>query len=340
VGHALVVAAGRAHDPGDQAPYSAVLAEHLTRRAATVDVLDGTSAPARLPDLVVGFTSPLTGARTAARIARASGARLVLVVHELLRAPGSGGEREVLRAAVQVAVASEAFRPAVRAYGVPDPRIAILPDWAHVVPAWFDRAEARRALGWPERAFIAVHVAAGDRPDLATVVEAARRTGPQALIALVGDAPGPARPGAPPDDVPNVLVAGPLPADQRALPLVAADVVVMAEPPAADRLVLPPELASCLAAARPVVAAATPGGVAQAELARAEGAAVVVPAGAADRLAQALLDLRADPARRVAMGLAGLAHAQGQLSLSRALARFDDIVDAALSAPAAALPVG
>jgi glycosyltransferase involved in cell wall biosynthesis len=88
------------------------------------------------------------------------------------------------------------------------------------------------------------------------------------------------------------------------------------------------------------VAAAAPGGVAAAELARAEGAAVIVPAGAAGRLADALMTLRADPARRVAMGLAGLAHAQSQLSLPRALARFDAILDATLTAPPAALPVG
>ncbi|HEY6795015.1 MAG TPA: hypothetical protein VI248_10085 [Kineosporiaceae bacterium] len=330
----------RTLDPSDQAPYSAVLADRLAQRALTVDVLDRPSArPPHRPELVVGFLPHLAGAETAAGIADAAGARLILVVQELLQVPRSRREGAVLRSAGYVAVASEAFRETVRGYGVPDVRIGLLPDWAHVVPIWLDRAEARRALGWPERAFIAVHVAAGERPDVATVLAAARRTGPDALIAVADGTRSPRLP-VPPGDVPNVLVIGALPADRRALPLVAADALVLAEPAAADRLVLPPELASCLAAARPVIAAARPGGVVQAELARAEGAAVVVPAGAADRLAQALLDLRADPARRVAMGLAGLAHAQGQLSLSGALARFDDIVDATLAAPAAALPVG
>jgi colanic acid biosynthesis glycosyl transferase WcaI len=354
VGHAVVVDIDRQADPGDQAPYSAVLADHLAHRAASVDIL---AAPAPLPhrpELVVGFTPRLASAEAAARIARTSGARLIVVVQELRGAPVREREAEILRSACYVAIGSETFREPVRRYGVAADRIGLLPDWAHVVPTWLDRQEARRALGWPERAFIAVHIGTEEhRHDAATAVSAAHRAGPGTVLVLVGDGTGDHGTGGDgtgdhgrahdrtaPGDVPNVLVTGPLGADQRALTLVAADVLVMTEPAAPGRLALPGELASCLAAARPVVAACVPGGVAEAELARAEGAALVVPAGAADLLADALLALRSDPARRLAMGLAGLAHAQGQLSLPRALARFDDIVDATLTAsrtlPAAA----
>jgi colanic acid biosynthesis glycosyl transferase WcaI len=338
VGHAVVVDLDHAPDPGDQAPCSAVLADRLAQRAASVDVLDVPAPLPHRPELVVGFIPHLASAEAAARIARTAGARLIVVVQELsgpspvgdAAAAVSVREERLLRSASSVAIASETFRDAVRQYGVPDDRIGVLPDWAHVVPTWLDRREARRALGWPERAFLAVHTGTGPHADPETVLEAARHAGPEVVTVLVGDDP---RLAAAAEDLPNVLVTGPLDADLRPLTLVAADVLVLSEALAPGQLALPGDLGSCLAAARPVVAAAVPGGVTQVELDRAVGAGVVVPSGAADRLAEALLSLRADPGRRVAMGLAALAHADDQLSLRSALARFDDIVDAALTGP-------
>jgi glycosyltransferase involved in cell wall biosynthesis len=318
VGHALVVDLHHAPDPGDQAPCSTVLADHLAQRAASVDLLEEATAPPHRPELVVGLTPQLASAEAAARIARAAAARLIVVVQELGGAGVDGGpldptlrarEERLLRGACHVAIASETFRDPVRRYGVPDERIGVLPDWAHVVPTWLDRREARRALGWPERAFIAVHTGTGPHADPATVLDAARHAGPDVLTVLVGDADrlGAARARA--DELPNVLVTGPLDAELRPLTLVAADVLVLSESLAPGQLALPGDLGSCLAAARPVVAAAVPGGVAQAEVDRAVGAGMVVPAGAAER------------------------HADDQLSLRQALARFDDIVDATLTGP-------
>jgi colanic acid biosynthesis glycosyl transferase WcaI len=338
VGHAVVVDLDRTSAPGDQAPCPAVLADRLAQRAASVDVLDGSASLPRRPELVVGFTPQLAGAEAAARIARTAGARLIVVVQELggpsaadpAAAAVSAREQQLLRSACSVAIASETFRDAVQQYGVPGDRIGVLPDWAHVVPTWLDRREARRALGWPERAFLAVHTGSGPHADPETVLAAARHAGPEVVTVLVGDDPRLAAGAA---DLPNVVVTGPLDAELRPLTLVAADVLVLSESLAPGQLALPGDLGSCLAAARPVVAAAVPGGVTQVELDRAVGAGLVVPAGAADRLAEALLSLRADPARRVAMGLAALAHADDELSLRQALARFDDIVDTALTGP-------
>jgi colanic acid biosynthesis glycosyl transferase WcaI len=349
LGHALVVDLDHAPDPGDQAPCSTVLAEHLARRADTVDVLGAAAPVSRRPELVVGFTPHLASAEAAAEIARTAGARLIVVVQELRRAPEAGAsgsrarthaavrqrEEHVLRDADMVAIPSETFRDAVLGHGVAGERIAVLPDWAHVVPTWLDRLDARRALGWPERGFIAVHTGMGPHHDPDLVVEAARRAGPDVRVALVGEGTRRLGTQSRAADVAHVLVTGALDGDLRPLSLVAADVLVISESSAPDELVFPGELGNCLAAARPVVVAACPGGVAHTELARAAGAGLAVPAGAPDQLAEALLTLRADPARRVAMGLAGLAHAEGHLSMRRALARFDAIVDAALEGPPA-----
>lgn len=332
--HAVVVDAGAPADPDDPTPCPQVLADHLMLRASAVDLLTGAGPLPRHPDLVVGFTSRPAGAGTATDLSRSCGAPLVLVVHEL-GAADAARERRALRAADVVAITSEAFRGPVRERGVADGRIAVLPDWAHVVPTWLDRREARRALGWPERAFVAVHAGMTRRQDPAVLVEAARRAGPDVLVALVGAGPRADQVRDLAAGLPNVLFTGALEAERRALTLVAADVLVLSESLGPGQLVLPPDLGSCLVAARPVVAAAVPGGVTQAELARAHGAGLVVPAGAADLVAEALLTLRADPGRRVAMGLAALAHAEVQLTLPHSLACFDGIVDAALSRPSA-----
>jgi colanic acid biosynthesis glycosyl transferase WcaI len=197
--------------------------------------------------------------------------------------------------------------------GVDDGRIDLLPPWAPSSPLSFDRADARRRLGWPGRAFVALHHGApqwsGPHADAAfTATEAAARLAPDCLLVPT-----------PPDEA------------DRALALVAADVVVLTDPSTGDGLVPPDALAASLFAGRPVVAATALDGAVAAELGRTDGAGVVVRPGDADGLAEALLALRADPLRRVAMGLAAIAHAEAYLSPRAVLARFDRIVDAALA---------
>jgi hypothetical protein len=119
--------------------------------------------------------------------------------------------------------------------------------------------------------------------------------------------------------------------ERQALALVAADVLVVSEPAISPRLTLPSGPARCLSAGRPVVGAAPAWGTVANTLARASGAGLVVPPGEPARLADALLALRADPTRRVAMGLAAIAYAESQASRDSLLARFDIVVDGALS---------
>jgi glycosyltransferase involved in cell wall biosynthesis len=208
----------------------------------------------------------------------------------------------------------------------------MLPRWARGAPPSLDRTDARRRLGWPERGFIAVHTGALDPAhDPVDVLDAARLLGPGRLVVIVGDGPRRASVAERASGVAAVLVNEPLPADLAPLALVASDALLVTEQ--ADTGLLPPpgEVADYLAAGRPVVAAVPVAGTVAAELSRSAGAGIVVPPGEPGRLAGALLALHADPGRRVGMGLAGLAYADAQLSLTAVLARFDAIVDAALS---------
>jgi colanic acid biosynthesis glycosyl transferase WcaI len=312
-----------------------VLAEHLSHRAATVDLVSGSTPGATTlePDLVVGITRSDGDAGCAAGIARRSCARLVLVVRGLTRETPDA-VAESLRAADRVTIPSDSFRHELRARGVDDHRIALLPPWAGSAPSSLDRSDARRRLGWPERAFVAVHSGPLDPAhDLDQLVEAARLLRPGTLVVITGDGPARSSLQARAEDVGTLLFPPPLGAEDQALALVAADAVIVTEPVAGGNFTVPGELSSGLSAGRPVVAAATAAGAVGTELARAGGAGLLVPPGEPSRLAEALLALHADPCRRVAMGLAAIAHAENQLSRGAVLARFDRIVDAALGSP-------
>jgi glycosyltransferase involved in cell wall biosynthesis len=339
-----------------------ILADHLARRGLGVDVLTGLDvlpdvtpsprervaglppsprsphldagpAEGREPDLVIGMSDPDGDARAAARLARRTGARLLVVVTGLDRSTPPHVVR-VLGEADRVIVPGESFRQALTSVGLDPSRITVLPTWSQSSPSWLDRSDARRRLGWPERAFIAVH-SGPMTPDsgLEAVVDAAALLGPDCYVAVTGC--GPLRPvvEARAAAVPRALVPAPMDAEQRALTHVAADVLVVTEPASSPHLTLPLELARCLSAGRPVIAAAPVSGALAAELSRTGGAGLVVPPGEPARLAGALLALHADPSHRVAMGLAAIAYADPRLCRDTVLSRFDLVVDATLEAP-------
>jgi glycosyltransferase involved in cell wall biosynthesis len=286
--------------------------------------------PTGSPDLVIGLTGLDGDAESAVRLAKRCRARLVLVVRGLRHAPSATID-EGLRRADQVIVPSESFRQVVRARGVGADRISVLATWTQPAPGVLDRSEARRRLGWPARSFIAVHPGAMTPDhDLENLLAAATMLGPDSLVALTGDGAARARLAEQAQRLPNVLVPATLDAEHRALSLVAADVLLVSEPAVATRLAAPVELARCLSAGRPVVATAPLAGTVAAELARTDGAGLVVPPGEPARLAGALLALHADPTHRIAMGLSAIAYAEARLSPAIMAAGLDLVMDAAL----------
>ena len=238
-------------------------------------------------------------------------------------------ERYALRRSTRVALVAEAFRPAVEAYGVPPERIDLLPNWTHVTPAALARDEARAALGWPQQAFIAAHTGnIGLKQDLATVVEAARLladrdhlTPDDVQVLIIGDGSQRQAIADLAADVPTLRLLPPLDAEQYPLALTAADVLLVNERPSVGDMSLPSKLTSYLAAARPVLAAVAPDGATAAEVV-ASDAGVVVPAGDPAALATALVELRADPGRRLRMSHAAQGYARERLSAHTSMRRL------------------
>jgi colanic acid biosynthesis glycosyl transferase WcaI len=299
--------------------------------------------PRQRPDLIVAVTPALAGAVAAARIARPTGARVVVIVQDLMaRAAGQSGitgggtvagvtarlEGYALRRADQVVVVSNAFRQTVHAYGVDDDRIAVLPNWTHITPSAVSRDDARASLGWPADRFLVAHTGnMGLKQDLGTVIEAARRL-PEGLdVLLVGDGNQRRALQQQAADLPNVRFVEPLDEIRYPLALAAADVLLVNERPSVGDMSLPSKLTSYLSAGRPVLAAVTPDGATAAELRRTRGAGLVIRPGDPDLLATSIVQLQRDERLRLAMGRAGWTYAHTRLDQKACMMQLDAIID-------------
>lgn len=278
------------------------------------------------PDLVLASTPALGGALAAASVSRRVGCPLTVVVQDLMalateqsgikgggRLTAATGRLEgvALRAATTVAVVSDSFVPAVKAYGVAEQRIALLRNWPHITRAPLTRDEARARLGWPTDRFVAVHTGnMGFKQDLGNLVEAARLlTASSLLVVLLGDGSQRSALESQASGLRNVRFAGLVADDLYPVVLAAADVLVVNERPSVGDMALPSKLTSYLAAGGPIVAAVAQGGASHRELLGTGGAALTVPAGDPAALAAALAALGQDAVRRETMGLAAAAYA-------------------------------
>jgi glycosyltransferase involved in cell wall biosynthesis len=295
------------------------------------------------PDHVLASTPALGGALAAASVARRVGCPFTLVVQDLIaRATEQSGiegggrltaatarlEGIALRAASTVAVVSDSFIPAVEAYGVAAPRIALLRNWIHITPTKLNRDEARARLGWPVQEFLAVHTGnIGLKQDLGNLVDAARLlSGSPGLIVVVGDGSQRRALEEHSRGITNLRFIGLV--DEQLYPVVlaAADVLLVNERPSVGDMSLPSKLTSYLAAGRPVLAAVAVGGASERELLATSGAAMTVPPGNPRALAAALSLLANDRTRRDAMGAASAAYARRHLSRDGSLGALMSLV--------------
>jgi colanic acid biosynthesis glycosyl transferase WcaI len=278
------------------------------------------------PDLVLASTPALGGALAAASVSRRVGCPLTIVVQDLMalateQSGIKGGGRltaatarlegVALRAATTVAVVSDTFVPAVKAYGVEPQRIALLRNWTHITRASLTRDEARARLGWPTDQFLAVHTGnIGLKQDLGNLVEAARLlSGSSVLVVLVGDGSQRRALESQASGLRNVRFTGLVADDLYPVVLAAADVLIVNERPSVGEMALPSKLTSYRAAGRPILAAVSDGGASHRELLSSRGAAWTIPPGDPAVLATALATLAQDGVRREAMSVAATASA-------------------------------
>lgn len=310
-------------------------------------------APCR-PDLVVGVTPALSGAVSAAVLARRLGVPYMVIVQDLV-GPGAlqsgieGGEKVAglagrveawaLRHAAAVTVLHEGFKPYVLDAGTPADRVHIVRNWSYAVPPDLDQAEARRRLGWPVDTPVVLYGGnMGKKMYLWNVVKAAKlaqERGDDVLFVLLGDGHRRHDLEERSRGLTTIRFEDSRYGADFANALTAADVLVVNERPGVKNMSLPSKLAYYFTSGRPVLAAVEEGGTTELEVNEAK-AGRVVPAGDPAALLDAALAMVADPEGSAAMGRAGLHFAATEYDRAHILQRVEGILTGIL--PAARAP--
>ncbi len=242
--------------------------------------------------------------------------------YEAHRFPGSAAGRRLhrwaLRRTAGVIALTRRLAEDYAGLGVPADRIHVAPDavrWARFAGP-LDQAEARRALGLPEGAFIAGYAGRFHTMDmpkgLDTLVQAAALT-EDVHVCLVGgpaEAVGALRARGILSDK-RLIYVGTVPPAEVPRCLAAFDVCVMPSPwtPFFAHYTSPMKLFEYMASDRPIVATDLPS---TREIVAHEETALLVPPGDAEALAAALCRLRDDPALGAQMAARARARVAGR----------------------------
>lgn len=301
-------------------------------------------APWGRPDIVVTVSPPLIASAAVALKARLSPNRPALTVwtqdlytRGIAELRDGGGFKRHLAAAVEgrvlrlahcVIAIDERFRTFICAeLGVDPSRVSLHRNWVHldaqlpVIP----REQMRRRLGWGDGP-VALHAGSmGEKQGLEHVVAAARaaeQAGSPIRFVLMGHGSRRASMEELARGVRNLAIIDPVPSDDFASTLQAADVLLVCDKPGVKEMALPSKLTSYFTAGRPVVASTHPDGT-SAALIRAAGAGVLVAPGDGVGIFEAVRTLVADPAIADTHGGAARLYAHENLLGDAAIERFD-----------------
>ncbi|GAA2081849.1 glycosyltransferase [Microbacterium hatanonis] len=232
----------------------------------------------------------------------------------------------LLRRADRVVVIHERFaRRVSEDFFVPRDRIEVVRNWTHLPPMpVVDREAARRALGWGDETIVLHAGNMGVKQGLENVLAAARladKSGASIRFVLMGNGGEKARLSKDGAGIGALQFLPPLPDDEFAQALIAADVLLVNEKPGVAEMAVPSKLTSYFSTGRPVLAATDETGITAEEVTTA-AAGVVVPAGNPSKLLEAALALGADEARSTELGANGLNYRNTVLDETFAIDRF------------------
>lgn len=236
-------------------------------------------------------------------------------------------DRSLARAACNV-VLGEGMAARLRARGVPGERIAVIPNWADgeaIRPLEHAANPLRRDWGLGESFVAAYSGNMGRAHEFETIVNAARRLRhePGVRFVLIGDGRWRAwiEDQVRRDRLDAVLLKPYQPRASLAMSLGLADVHLVSLRPCMEGLMVPSKVYGVVAAGRPLVYIGDPGGE-TARIVSHHDIGIAVREGDAAALAAALLELRADPRRRLAMGARARALFEAEYDKSIALAKW------------------
>ena len=245
-------------------------------------------------------------------------------------------EGRLLRDADAVIAITDGFRPLLDRWRVAPERVTVLENWAPLADlpqrprdtAW---AEAHGLAGHPVVLYSGTLGMKHDPAGLARLGERLAEADPAARLVVVSSGEGAdwlaARKAE--RDLANLVILPFQPFEAFPDVLGAADVFVAVLEPEASAVSVPSKVLAYLCAGRPAVLSVPPDNLA-AQIVTREAAGVVVPPGHADALADAVLALLADDARRERMGAAGRAYAERAFALDAIAERFERVLSDAV----------
>jgi colanic acid biosynthesis glycosyl transferase WcaI len=243
-----------------------------------------------------------------------------------LRKAVLGVERFLMRRFTRVSTISSKMRERLLAKGVESDRVVLFPngvDLDAVKP--LDRPSVIRAeLGIPEHAVVALYSGnMGGKQGLEILGEVAHLLAAQPDIRFVFCGEGPTKPvlQAACRDLPNVHFLPLQPIERLSELLGAADIHLLPQRKDAADLVMPSKLTGILASGKPLICASPE----DTELASVvANCGVLTPPEDAGAMADALLKLAQDPARRTVLGAAGRTYARNWLDAETIFRRFEE----------------
>lgn len=301
----------------------------------------------RRHDVVLCVTPPLELAVSAYVLSLLWGVPFVLWIKDLvpdvairlgmLRNPAlirlaHGLERFAYGKAAKLLVIGPAFQAQLLAKGVPADKVQVLPDWVNtgVVRPDISGAQFRRELGLGERDFVVLYAGnIGQKQKLEVLVRAAKELESSSDIKflIVGDG---ARKQAVVAEAERLQAYNvrflPLQPDAKVAEMLAAsDVLVLCQQAGVVDCVLPSKLLMYMASGRPAVVTAPANSVIAASLSAAGAGATVDPEQPA-LLAEAIMGLYRDPARRHCCGDAARSYVCRNFGREVVLARMQTIL--------------
>ena len=237
-------------------------------------------------------------------------------------------ESWVLRQADGVAVIHDRFRTQLLDnLDVSPAKVTTIRNWAHVSSgARSDRDADRKRLGWARDEIVVLHAGnMGVKQGLENVVSAAQladRKNPRIRFVLLGDGNQRRSLEEMGRGVRCLEIRDPLPDDEFAAALTAADILLVNQKPGVAEMSVPSKLTSYFQSGTAVLAAIDETSGAAEEI-RSSGAGIVVDSGDPDLLLDAVAALAGDAELRTRLGANGTTYVATVLSAQNSLDSFD-----------------
>jgi colanic acid biosynthesis glycosyl transferase WcaI len=222
----------------------------------------------------------------------------------------------------------------LRELGVAEERLCLFPNWVDIdaIRPLPGPSILRRQWGCTDTEVVALYAGSmGNKQGLEVLAEVAERLRAHPDIRLVLCGAGAARPRLERTLAgrANVILLSPQPEARLNALLNAADIHLLPQRAEAETFALPSKLAGILASGRPLIAQAEGGELAIAT----RRCGILVAPGDAAAMARAIIELAADPQRRLQLGQTARQLAEDHLDREAIIARYEERLSWLVSAP-------